>query len=623
MTTKDFLIYNKHVCNLYRNRVVSLKNWTDITGTGNAFHLIAARGGNVIGDNAGVKCAFKYNVIEADRTPAAHCDIQGWKTTWEFNDFGGNQVNIYMHCGRSGRTASGKVYKTLLAGSYSRFVGNIGGVYVVGNSRADVGYGYYAPVLDCRWEGESGGAWVWEGTDGGVTASPNGTAIVWGIDGKNTETFNLTFPGDTAKVGCAPGQLTRAAGTVETAEMSLAYAGNGFTKAEKGLVSREGLVWDYVGDGGGGGGGPDGTYGLTRNNMTVHMPSDDMPTDYPEVSLTWLAGGGFDLKANNSQDKTPHACIYVWHKLAPPLGDVEFNFYATMVDNNPSPTTDGVFALFSPRARGLAAYGADPNGWAPASWRTHPNYDTPGSDSIYRARTTGYRHSFMNTADTVQNSMQFRLRTYNGVDDGGTQLVPTVPNPIPASGDSFLFAQGTRYLINVVRAGTVETGTKTDPAGGKQVWTFDDRGARRRRQGRGRVVRVPGGARPAREDRAGAGGAVLPELRWRRRRRRPGRPGEPVVEDPRRQPQRQALEPRAGPDLRHLGLDAQDGRLRRDHGRLAPQSVDDERGHRRPGVGEPRRLRQRVQDPERLPARLGPAPRWTAPPTPPSRARRG
>jgi hypothetical protein len=224
----------------------------------------------------------------------------------------------------------------------------------------------------------------------------------------------------------------------------------------------------------GGGGGPDGTYGLTRNNMTVHMPSDDMPTDYPEVSLAWLAGGGFDLKANNSQDKTPHACIYVWHKLAPPLGDVEFNFLATMVDNNPSPTTDGVFALFSPRARGIAAYGADPNGWAPASWRTHPTYDTPGSDSIYRARTTGYRRSFMNTADTVQNSMQFRLRTYNGVDDGGTLLVPTVPNPIPASGDSFLFVQGTRYLINVVRAGTVETGTKTDPAGGKQVWTFDD-----------------------------------------------------------------------------------------------------------------------------------------------------
>jgi hypothetical protein len=476
MTTKDYLIYNKNICNLYRNRVVSLKNWTDITGTGNAFHLIAARGGNVIGDNAGTTCAFKYNVIEADRTPAAHCDIQGWKTTWKFNDFGGNQVNIYMHCGRTGRTPSGKVYKTLLAGSYSRFVGNIGGVYVVGNSRADAGYSYYAPVLDCRWEGESGGAWVWEGTDAGVVASPNGTTIVWGIDGKNTETFRLTFPGDTAKVGCAPGQLTRAAGTVETAEMTLAYAGNGFTKAEKGIASQEGLVWDYVGDGGGGGDGPDGTYGLTQNNMTVHLPSDDMPTDYPHVALTWLAGGGFDLKANNAQSDPPygHACIYLWHKLAPPLGDVEFNFYATMVDNNPSLTTDGVFSLFSPRARGIAAYGADPNGWAPDSWRTMTAYPTPGSDNIYRSRMLGYRHSFMNSANTVPNSMQFRIRTYNGVDDGGTQLTPTVPNPIPNSGDSFLFAQGTRYLINVVRAGTVETGTKTDPAGGTQVWTFDD-----------------------------------------------------------------------------------------------------------------------------------------------------
>ena len=616
ISTKDFLIYNKHLCNLYRNRVVSTKTWDAVTGTGKAFHLIATRGGNCIADAAGTKCAVKYNVTESDRTPGTHSDIQAWKVDWEFNDFMGNQVNLYMHCGRPGRpTPTSKVYKTLLGANYARFVGNLNGIYVVGNSRADQGYSYYKPILDVQWEGEDGGAWEWEGTDAGVTARPNGTTIAWNaLTNKNTETFYLTFPGDTEKVGCAAGQLARLPNTAKVAELTLAYAANGFTKGEKGIASREGLTWDYVGDGGGEVG-PDGTYGLTRNNMTVHLPSDSMATDYPNISLTWLVGGGFDLKANNAQDDTPHACVYIWHKKAPPTGDVEFNFYATMVDNNPSPSTEGVFGLFSPRARGIAAHGADPNGWAPTSWRVsgkNPDgtlkYPTPGSDNIYRSRMNGYRHSFINTGATVANSMQFRIRTYNGVDDGGTQLEPTAPNPVPDTGDSFKFVQGRKYLINVKRIGTVETGTKTSTtdAADVQVWTFDDPalGDAPAGKGVGGWCGFQAALGSACEDRAGAGRAVLPELRWRRPRR-PRRPGGPVVAHPGRQPLGQALEPGTGAHLRRLGLDAQDGLLRRHHRRLAPHRIDDGPGHRRPDhPRQPRLLRRLRQHHERLAARL-------------------
>jgi hypothetical protein len=88
---------------------------------------------------------------------------------------------------------------------------------------------------------------------------------------------------------------------------------------------------------------------------------------------------------------------------------------------------------------------------------------------------TGYRHSLMNTNFTPSASMQFRIRTYNGVDDGGTVIDPTVPNPIPNTGDTFNFIQGRKYLINVRRVGTVETGIKTDTTDGStQTWAFDD-----------------------------------------------------------------------------------------------------------------------------------------------------
>jgi hypothetical protein len=263
--------------------------------------------------------------------------------------------------------------------------------------------------------------------------NPNGGAIAWAAaTGRNTQTLTFTESGATAKTAVAAGQLRKSATTSVTPQLTLAYAGNGFTKAEKGIASSEGLVWDHVGDGGGGGD----PYALDQSLMTVWWPSDNMPTDYPHTFLTWLPTGGFECKAQNGPLDGNHACMNVWHKKAPPDGDCEFNFYVTVLDalTTADATPEGIFGLFRPRQKGLATYGADPNLWAKASWRTHPIYDTPGSDRIIRDRTRGYRHSFANHADSTANSMQFRCRMMDGGDDGiGQQLRPDAHHAQPGA----------------------------------------------------------------------------------------------------------------------------------------------------------------------------------------------
>jgi hypothetical protein len=464
LSERKYLIYNKHALNLWRNRVVALAHWNDTTGTGTAYHYISSRGGNWLGGT------IKYNVTEGRTSGGGSCDAQGWNGVVEFNDFNGLEYDLFFHLDQ---TAG----KTLLGANGWRFRGNKNGKYVVGAARNGV-FHWYAPLLDVVREAEQSAAWEWPSNSSAGSYNPNGGTIAWAAaTGKNTQTLTFTESGQPAKTAVAAGQLRKSATTTVTPQLTLAYAANGFTKAEKGIASSEGLVWDHVGDGGGGD-----PYALDRSLMTVWWPSDNMPADYPHTFLTWLPGfgNGFECKAQNGPSDGSHACMNVWHKAAPPDGDCEFNFYATMLDANLTADAgpDGIFGLFRVRQKGLATYGADPNLWAKASWRVHPTYATPGSDFIVRDRTSGYRHSLANHANTTASSMQFRCRIADGGDDGvdnSPDLVATTPNPVPTSGTSFLMVQGEKYLINYRRVGNTVTAVKTKVSDGTtQTWAFTD-----------------------------------------------------------------------------------------------------------------------------------------------------
>jgi hypothetical protein len=474
MSTANYLIYNKHACNVWRNRVVSINNWTDITGTGSPFHLIACRGGNWTGGTV------KYNVVEAS---GGHNDLQSWWGTAEFNDWGGQPVNVFIHCNDPSKLADGRFSKTLLAASHWRFRSNKNGKYQIGTARPDAGYQYYAPIIDTSWEGEVGCTWNWEATYtitgvGTTTYNPSGTPLAWGVNGKNTETGQIKFPGDTFKTVAAAGQLTKSGTSTAVRQLTDATAANGFTKAEKGIVSQEGLVWDGIGTGnGGGGGGGGGNYDLIQSNFTLHFPSDNMAVDYPNVVLNWLGSGGFECKAGrgNALD-SPHVCLRMWLKTAPPNDAATFTFYYTRLDNLTAADSDGVFSLFTERYKGTAAYGADPNGWAKTSWRTHPSFIS-GSDLLYRERGLGYRHSFANRNQTPSATMQFRLRAYNAATDGGTQIFDTTGYTADNvnGGSTFDFPLNVRCKVEVVRNGNrlVCKRTRMD-TGVIQEWDFND-----------------------------------------------------------------------------------------------------------------------------------------------------
>jgi hypothetical protein len=216
----------------------------------------------------------------------------------------------------------------------------------------------------------------------------------------------------------------------------------------------------------------------------------------------------------------------VWHKKAPPDGDCEFNFYATILDANVNGGR-GAGRHLRPvpaRQKGLATYGADPNLWAKASWRTHPPYpSSPGQRQHHPDRTTGYRHSFANHAQTTANSMQFRCRIgrrHDGADNSTLDLTPTTPNPVPTTGTSFLMVQNEKYLINYRRVGNTVTIVKTKVSDGTtQTWAFTTPGSGPSGRGHRRLVRLRHLHRPLAQDRAGAGRAFLRgHLRWRPRR---------------------------------------------------------------------------------------------------------
>jgi hypothetical protein len=205
-----------------------------------------------------------------------------------------------------------------------------------------------------------------------------------------------------------------------------------------------------------------------------------MATDYPNCSLTWLAGGGFECKAGkgNDIDVGKHACLNLWMKTAPPHDAATFTFYYTRLDDLAATDSDGVFTVFRERFKGIAAHGSDPNGWAKTSWRSDPNYPTPGSDLMYREYGTGYRNSFANRSLTAPATMQFRLRTYNGIAlDTGTLINDTTGFTADNvhGGSTFDFPLNVKCKVEIVRSGKAMTckRTRTDN-NAVQEWDFSD-----------------------------------------------------------------------------------------------------------------------------------------------------
>jgi hypothetical protein len=345
-------------------------------------------------------------------------------------------------------------------------------------------------VKDLNWEYEGEGvaadAPTWKWATEAANYSPNGAAVSWGASGKNDVALKVTFPGDTQKIACAVGQLSKSATTTATRKLKTAYRDSDytgeFTKAKKGIQAKDAgcLVWDYVGEGGGGGGGGD--YDLISDNMTVWWPSDDMATDYPHTFVNFIAGGGFEVKAQNSPTDGSHACMNIWHKkhAAGRRLRLHLLLHAARRQHLGAGRARGHLRPVPRPAEGQRRLPRRPElldqGAVPARGAVH--LPAPGSDLMVRDRTSGYRHSFANHAQTPPNTMQFRIRPSDGGNDGvdnsnALAFDPTVPNPVPNDGSSFVFVKDVKYKLVYTRTGTTCTCVKTKVSDGTtQTWTF-------------------------------------------------------------------------------------------------------------------------------------------------------
>jgi hypothetical protein len=205
---RKYLVYHKHAMDVVRNKVVSVMKDADHEGTGNAYHVLASRGGNWCGGR------WAYNVCRAG--PNAHCDVQGWGGVAEHNDFGGVAVNVWCGLGQPDG-------KSLMGANDWTFTGNEGGKYQVGTVRNGA-YSLQWPLEDVTWDGEAGASWRWEGSapEGSSYKPSGGPEVPWGADGTNSQKL-VYREGGADKTAVAVGALRRVAGTGARAGMPLAH----------------------------------------------------------------------------------------------------------------------------------------------------------------------------------------------------------------------------------------------------------------------------------------------------------------------------------------------------------------------------------------------------------------
>jgi hypothetical protein len=170
---RKYLVYHKHAMMVLRNKLVSVAKDADHEGTGNAYHVLASRGGNWCGGR------WAYNVLRAGS--GAHCDVQGWGGVAEHNDFGGCVVNVWAGMDQ----ADGKA---LLGANGWSFVDNEGAKYQVGTTRNGA-YWLEWPLEGVTWEGEVGASWRWEASapEGSSYKPSGGPEVPWGADGTNSQ----------------------------------------------------------------------------------------------------------------------------------------------------------------------------------------------------------------------------------------------------------------------------------------------------------------------------------------------------------------------------------------------------------------------------------------------------
>jgi hypothetical protein len=170
---RKYLVYHKHAMTVLRNKIVSVAKNGDHEGTGNAYHVLASRGGNWCGGR------WAYNVCRAG--PNAHCDVQGWDGVAEHNDFGGVVVNVW--CGMDQKDG-----KSLLGANAWTFTATRAASTRSGR-RATAPTGSQWPLEGVSWEGEVGASWRWEGSapEGSSYKPSGGPEVPWGADGTNSQ----------------------------------------------------------------------------------------------------------------------------------------------------------------------------------------------------------------------------------------------------------------------------------------------------------------------------------------------------------------------------------------------------------------------------------------------------
>jgi hypothetical protein len=165
----------------------------------------------------------------------------------------------------------------------------------------------------------------------------------------------------------------------------------------------------------------------------------------------------------------------VWHRVPTPNANIEWNYGVVWNAGGTVPgTDDGNFATFAPRY--LGTVGSTPS--SPATWPASEYQGVSGvgdaSNTLYGLKGRGYRHSLVNSATDPTQSMQYRVRLWEG--PGNTAIEPSLPTS-PDTGSAFLFVLGRLYTIKERLVGNTLTTVKTDTTDDStQTWVFTSTG---------------------------------------------------------------------------------------------------------------------------------------------------
>jgi hypothetical protein len=210
------------------------------------------------------------------------------------------------------------------------------------------------------------------------------------------------------------------------------------------------LPWPTGGTGGGTDPLPTDPYALVPANYVAHLPAEQTG-----VSVTWIEGGGVELKSGN--DEAAHKNMRIWCRTPPPTGKRLYVARFTVLDSiTVANEGAGVFALWIFQFLGTASgVPADVTTWATNLYRGGDDADV--ADEYYRYRGQGHRNSFANHAQAGGAvSQTTRSRTYNGNTSTPDTAIAGVPDSVA---NDFAMAKDVEYEIRAL----LDPGSSTVP----------------------------------------------------------------------------------------------------------------------------------------------------------------